>query len=368
MKYGVALLFILAFVQLGCLVATDVPPAKSLVGKTGSSNGFPCPIFPPNNIWNTPIDTMPADDHTALFVGNMDPLGHLRAGFNSGRSGAESGIPYMIIGQDQRKVDVFLMETQESDHGPFPIPNKPPLEHATGQRLILIDVHSCFIYEFAGLHRDAEDQWISGSAAIFDLRSQILRRQDYASADAAGLAIFPGLVRYDEVAAGSIPHALRFSTPRTRKTFVWPARHSESTIFDMGYPPMGTRFRLKSNFRLNDFSPQTRVILRALQTYGMFLADNGPSWTISGAPDPRWNDQQLAELSRVPASAFEAVDQSPLMQDVNLGLARQDIRPEERPTDEPSPASPSEASKAASPKAEAPKAGEAPKPESKPPR
>jgi hypothetical protein len=122
---------------------------------------------------------------------------------------------------------------------------------------------------------------------------------------------------------------LRFTTPRSRKTFVWPARHADSPIFDASYPPMGTRFRLKANFRLNDFSPQTRVILRALQTYGMFLADNGPAWTLSGAPDKRWNDIQLAELNKVPASAFEAVDESPLMEDVNLGIARQDVRPEE---------------------------------------
>jgi hypothetical protein len=314
---------------MGCLVATDVPPPKAVVTKQGSSATIPCPIFPSNNVWNTPVDQLLVDEHTAAYLGNMDPEGHLAAGFNSGRNGTESGIPYLIVGEDAKKVDVLLQEADESDHGPFPIPNKPPLEQASGGRLILLDVQTCFIYELQGLRRDPEQQWIAASAAVFDLRSHILRRQFWGSADAAGMAIFPGLVRYEEVAAGTINHALRFSTPRTRKTFVWPARHADSNIFDAGYPPMGTRFRLKANFRLNDFSPQTRIILRALQTYGMFVADNGSPWTLSGAPDKRWNDVQLEELNKVPASAFEAVDESPLMEDVNLGIARQDVRPEE---------------------------------------
>jgi hypothetical protein len=342
MRGRITVPFLLALGQLGCLVATDVPPPKALVTRQGSSSTIPCPIFPSNNVWNTPVDQLLVDDHSTAYIGNMDPEGHLQAGFNSGRNAGDSGIPYLIVGEDARKVGVLVQDADESDHGPFPIPDKPPLEQANRGRLVLLDVQTCFIYEFLGLRRDPEQQWIASNAAVFDLRSHIFRRQFWSSADSAGMPMFPGLVRYEEVAAGAINHALRFSTPRTRKTFVWPARHADSDIFDSGYPPMGTRFRLKASFRLNDFSQQTRIILRALQTYGMFVADNGPAWTISGSPDRRWNDLQLQELNKVPASAFEAVDESPLMEDVNLGIARQDVRPQEghrqeapRPTEMP---------------------------------
>jgi len=322
--------FLTASFLAGCLVATDAPPTKSLITKQGSETTMGCPIFPPSSIWNTPIDELLVDERTPALLANMEPDGHLRAGFNSGRLGGESGVPYVVVSDDDKKIAVTLQDLENPDTGPFPLPRDPPLAHATNGRLVLLDAQNCFLYEFNGLHKDPDGAWIAANAAIFDLRSDILRRAGVPSADAAGLPIFPGLVRFEEVAAGEIHHALRFSTPRTRKMYVWPARHFDSNIYDAGYPVMGMRFRLKANFRLNDFSPQTRVILRALQTYGMFLADNGPAWTISGSPDARWNDLQLAELSRVPATAFEIVDESPLMNDVNLGVARQDVRPSEK--------------------------------------
>ena len=158
--------------------------------------------------------------------------------------------------------------------------------------------------------------------AVFDLASYALRPDGYTSADAAGLPILPGLVRYDEIAAGEIAHAIRFTAPQTRRDYVWPARHYASSLTDARYPPMGERFRLRADFDLSSFSPEVRVVLRALKKYGMILADNGSSWYLSGAPDPRWNNDRLAELGRVPGSAFEAVDVSSLMADPDSGRVR----------------------------------------------
>ncbi len=318
----VLLVVVLALAEGGCLVATDAPPPKSQVSMDGASVSIPCLIFPANDVWNTPIDQLQVDDHSGAYVQNMEPQSHLHAGFGSGRTG-EWGVAYFIANEDTPLKGVPATQVDDSDHGLFPLPNDPPIAHSPNGVLSVIDPEACLLYEYNGLRKDADRQWTSQSVAVFDLRSHILRRTGAMSADPAGLPIFPGLVRYEEVAAGAIKHALRFSTPHTRKLFVWPARHAESNIFDASYPPMGARFRLKSSFRVDDFSRPTQVILRALQNYGMFLAENGAAWTISGSPDKRWNDVQLTELERVPASALEMVDEDVLISDVNLGVARQ---------------------------------------------
>jgi hypothetical protein len=336
---------VLVLAEAGCLVATDAEPPKSQVTVGASSGSIPCPIFPPNDVWNTPVDQLLLDDHSGAFLENMEPAGHLHAGFGSGRTG-EWGMVYMIADKSTPRVNLALTQVDDSDRGVFPVPNNPPLAHSPSGILSVIDPQQCLLYEYSGLRKDADGEWGGQSAAVFDLRSHILRRTGTMSADPAGLPIFPGLVRYEEVAAGTITHALRFSTPHTRKVYIWPARHSESSVYDSSYPPMGARFRLKSSFAINSFSRPAQIILRALQGYGMFLADNGAPWTLSGAPDPRWNDMQLAELDRVPASAFEMVDEQPLVSDVNLGIARQDVRPgdvaleEVKPATSPSSAAP----------------------------
>ena len=324
---------VLALAEAGCLVATDALPPKSPVSRDGASGSIACAIFPANDVWNTAIDQLLVDEHTGAYLENMEPQGHLHAGFGSGRTG-EWGMVYMIAGKGTPRVLLPVTQVDDSDRGLFPIPKNPPLEHSPSGTLSVIDSQQCLLYEYSGLRKDPDGEWNGQSAAIFDLRSHILRRTGAMSADAAGLPIFPGLVRYEEVAAGTIAHALRFSTPHTRKLYVWPARHAESNVYDAGYPPMGARFRLKSSFPITNFSWTAQVILRALESYGMFLADNGAAWTISGAPDPRWNDLQLAELDRVPASAFEMVDEQPLVSDVNLGIARQDVRPGDGPAGE----------------------------------
>ncbi len=354
-----ASLSVLAVLETGCLVATDATAPKSEVATGGASRSIACPIFPPNDVWNTPIDQLLVDEHSVAYVENMDSSGHLQAGFGSGRTG-EWGSAYVIADANTPRVSIALTQIDDSDRGAMPIPKNPPLEHSPTGVLSVLDPQQCLLYEYSGLHKDADGEWNGTTAAVFDLRSHILRRTGTLSADQAGMPIFPGLVRYEEVAAGSITHALRFTTPKVRKMFIWPARHAESNIYDNAYPPLGARFRLKANFPINQYSQPCQVILRALQNYGMFLADIGGAWTISGAPDPRWNDVQLAELQRVPASAFEMVDEQPLVSDVNLGIARQDVRPGDLPTAE-VPAAPVESGAKASTGSKSPAAKETPK-------
>ena len=180
--------------------------------------------------------------------------------------------------------------------------------------MLVLDRDNCILYETFSSYPQPDGSWQTGSGAIFNLRSNALRPQGWTSSDAAGLPILPGLARYDEVAAGEIRHALRFTAPQTRKQFIWPARHYASSLTALNYPPMGQRFRLKANFDLSHFSAEVQVILRALKKYGMILADNGSSWYISGAPDPRWNNDTLvSELRQLTGQNFEAVDESSLI-------------------------------------------------------
>ena len=220
----------------------------------------------------------------------------------------------------------------ESDPGPYPVPPNPPIEggaSATGDRHVLIvEQEHCRLYELFAAYPNGDGSWRAGSGAIWDLRSHALRPDGWTSADAAGLPILPGLVRREEVAAGRVPacgceHALRFTARLTRKAHVWPARHDASSSTDPNRPPMGQRFRLKASFDVSGFSADTRVILVAMQRYGIILADNGSDWYFSGTSDPGWNDDALvSEFRRVRGSDFEAVDASGLMIDGDSGQAR----------------------------------------------
>ena len=204
----------------------------------------------------------------------------------------------------------------ESDPGPYPIPENPNIEgnpNSGDRHILILDRDQCMLYELYDASWQSNG-WHAGSGAIFDLNSNALRPSRWTSADAAGLPIMAGLVRYDEVLSGEISHALRFTVSQTREAYVWPARHFASTLTGVQYPPMGQRFRLKASYPIEDFSSETRVILGALKKYGMILADNGSDWYISGVPDPHWdNDTLVGELHQIPGSAFEAVDVSMLM-------------------------------------------------------
>jgi hypothetical protein len=281
------------------------------------------PMFPQDHVWNARIDNLPLDPNSAAYVATIGATNAAHADFGTVYNGAPNGIPYVAVGPAQPRVAVSFDYADESDPGPYPIPPDAPIEggpDGDGDRHVLVvDGAACKLYELFDSHPNADGTWRAGSGAVFDLCGYALRPLTWTSADAAGLPILPGLVRYEEVAAGEIAHALRFTAPQTRNQFVWPARHQASSRTASNYPPMGQRFRLKASVNIATFGPHVQVILRALKKYGMFLADNGSSWYVSGAPDPRWSDDELHQLGQLHGSDFEAVDESSLMIDVNSG-------------------------------------------------
>jgi len=268
--------------------------------------------FPDDNPWNTVITGAQVDPQSSTLIASCG-VRNLHPDFGTVWDGAPNGIPYIVVHSGQAKVPVSFDYSDESDPGPYPIPADAPIEggpSSSGDRHVLVvDVDAWKLYELFDAHPvNGGKGWTAGSGAIFDLGSDALRPAGWTSADAAGLPIFPGLVRYDEaVTQGHIDHALRFTCPRTRKAYVLPARHYASSDTSSALPPMGMRVRLKANFDTTSFPPPVRAILRAMMRYGMFVADNGSGWYVSGAPDPRWSDDDLATLSRVPSSAFEVV-------------------------------------------------------------
>jgi hypothetical protein len=268
--------------------------------------------FPANNWWNTDITAEPVDPNSATLIASCG-LRNLHPDFGTTWNGAPNGIPYVLVGGTQKKRAVSFVYASESDPGPYPVPKNPPIEggpNGTGDRHVLvIDTLNWKLYELFDAHPvNGGATWLAGSGAIFDLNSNALRPKYWTSADAAGLPIFPGLVRYEEaVLRQSIPHALRFTCPRTRRAFIDPARHYASSDTSSALPPMGMRVRLKASFDVSTYPAEVRVILQAMKTYGMLMADNGSGWYVSGAPDPRWSDANLGTLKRVPSSAFEVV-------------------------------------------------------------
>lgn len=286
-----------------------------------------CPVFPADNIWNTPIDTLPVAPNSSTYINTIGPSTGLHADFGSGTwNGGPIGIPYITVSGTQTKYPATFTYADESDPGPYAIPMNAPIEggsNSTGdQHAMSVDVDNCILYELYSAYPQGAS-WMAGSGIVVNLLSNALRPAGWTSADAAGFAITPGLARYDEVAAGAILHALRFTVPQTQKAYVWPARHYASSLTGSQYPPMGVRFRLKASYDITGFPADVQVILKALKKYGMMIADNGSAWYISGAPDSRWNNSNLSRLSSVPGSAFEVVDVSSLMIAPNSGQARQ---------------------------------------------
>jgi len=271
-----------------------------------------CPVFPASNAWNERVDSLPVAANSTAVVNAIGATHHLHADFGSGLwEGSPIGIPVTVVGKATPRSRVTFDYADESDKGPYPIPAGVRIEGGSDRHAILVDRDACRLYELYALQRTATG-WHAGSGAIWNLRSNRLRPAGWTSADAAGLPILPGLARYDEVAHGQIDHALRFTVAQTRRAYVWPARHDASSLTDPPLPPMGLRLRLKAGFDISRFPRQARIVLRALQQYGMIVADNGSSWFITGAPDPRWSNDQLHTLGQVPGSAFQVVDTSSL--------------------------------------------------------
>lgn len=291
-----------------------------------------CPTFPADDAWNTRIDHLPVHPRSSAYVASIGSSATMHPDFGSGvwppGSNSPIGIPFIEVGPDEPLVTIrYDAYGSESDPGPFPIPLDAPIEggpSAGGDRhVIVVDRYRCELYELFDAHPGPGNSWTAASGARYQLDSSELRPDGWTSADAAGLPIFTGLVRYDEVRSGAIEHAIRFTAPRTRAAYVWPARHYASSSGDQDLPPMGQRFRLKAGFDISGYSRDVRVILTAMKRYGIILADNGSPWYVSGAPDERWDNDVLRELKGIPGSAFEAVDATAMMIDPDSGRARQ---------------------------------------------
>jgi hypothetical protein len=266
------------------------------------------------------------DGRSTSYINSIGAGGHLHADFGSGLyDGGPIGIPYVVAPSSQASAPVSFDYAGESDPGPYPIPSNAPIEggaQSDGDRHVLVvQSGTCKLYEMFAAYPQGGG-WHAGSGAVWNLRSNALRPRGWTSADAAGLPILPGLVRYDEIAAGVVAHAIRFTVSRTQRAYIWPARHQASSVTDASAPPMGLRLRLKASMDISRFSPTNRVILTALKRYGMIVADNGSSWFLSGAPDDRWNNDDLHALGAISGSEFEVVNTTSLMVNQDSGQAR----------------------------------------------
>jgi hypothetical protein len=289
--------------RVGAGAQPDLGAGASLNGKR---------LFPADNDWNRDVSGDPVDPNSANLVASMGLTTSLHPDFGTVWNGAPNGIPYVVVSGSQAKVPItFDAYGDESDPGPYPAPLDAPIEggpNGAGDRhVIVVDRDDWKLYELYRAFPNGAG-WSADSGAVYDLNSNALRPAGWTSADAAGLPIFPGLVRYDEVfGAKAISHALRFTASHTRRAYVSPARHFASSDTNTNLPPMGMRVRLKASVNIDGFSPAMQVILRALKKYGMILADNGSNWYVSGAPDSRWSDDKLNTLKSIKGSDFEVV-------------------------------------------------------------
>jgi hypothetical protein len=286
------------------------------VGQTASLNGFV--PFTSSSLWNTDISSAPVDPNSSTIISNWVGSVHLHPDWGTDPN---YGIPYVVVDGSQSLVNVNLgAYGDESDPGPMPVPANAPVEggsSSSGDRHVLVlDNGNCFLYELYNSSVNSNGSWNADSTAVWDLLGNEQRPYTWTSADAAGLPIFPGLVRYDEVAAGKIQHALRFTLPKTRAAFTPPASHWAANSSDPTAPPMGMRLRLKSSYNISGFSAQMQVILKAMQAYGLILADNGSALYVTGASDSRWGSD-LDSLKTVPASSFEVVQMNPVYTSAN---------------------------------------------------
>jgi hypothetical protein len=269
-----------------------------------------CSIFPRSNPWNQRVDRLPVAKESGRIISSIGAGAGLHADFGSGLwEGSPIGIPFDVVRRSTSRARVSFEYADESDHVRYPLPKRVHIEGGSDHHALLLDKDACRLFELGGLER-RKGRWHAWAGATWRLRSNKLRPAGWTSADAAGLPIFPGLARYDEVRRGRIDHALRFTVRRTRRAYVYPARHYPSDLTDPSLPPMGLRVRLKAGFEVRPFPRQARIVLIALKRYGMIVADNGSDWYISGAPSSGWSNDQLHTLGRVKGADFEVVDTS----------------------------------------------------------
>jgi len=298
------------------------PCSVASTGQGANLNGFR--PFPADNAWNQDVSGAAVDPNSDAIINFIGPSIGLHPDFGAGLyAGSSMGIPYSVVGASQSPVNInFTAYGSESDPGPMPIPANAQIEgypNPSGdQHVLVIDNGNCFLYELYNASANNDGSWNAGSAAMWDLENDEQRPWAWTSADAAGLPIFPGLVRYDEVSAGKIQHAIRFTLPQSRAAMVPPASHWAATSSNSIAPPMGMKLRLKASYDISGFSANVQVILTALKTYGMIMADNGSAMYLSGAPDDRWDNNDLHNLGQVPASAFEVVKMNPIYTAANV--------------------------------------------------
>lgn len=316
---GLALLVVAPLLTLSaCLGAGRAQAPSGQADEPPSLAG--CPVFPADHVWNSRVDDLPRDPLSDAYVATIGAERSVHPDFGSGAwEGSPIGIPFAVVPGSQPRVAVEFYYAAESDPGPYPLPPDAPVEGGGDRHVLVVDAGACVLYEVFDSELQPDGTWLAGSGAVFDLAGYALRPAGWTSADAAGLAILPGLVRFEEVAAGAIEHALRFTAPQTRAEYVWPARHQASSRTGAHYPPLGQRFRLRADFDASWMSPEAQVIVTALKRYGMMLADNGSAWYLSGAPDERWDNDALRDLKSITGTDFEAVDVSSLMLDVDSG-------------------------------------------------
>jgi hypothetical protein len=302
---------ILAF--LAPLVSLLLPAAAAAQSADPTIAG--CPVFPADSPWNQRVDQLPVAPNSAKIVARIGLGDAVHSGFGTDYNGVPEGMPYAVVSSSTQPVEARFAWAGQSDQGPYPLPPDVPIEggaNSTGDRhVIVVDRSTCTDYELFDAHRLTDGQgWSADAGAIYNLRSNQLRPAGWTSADAAGLPILPGLVRYSEVAAGAIDHALRFTAPCTAPRYVYPARHESTDCTQPYAPPMGMRVRLKASVDISHLPYQARVIALALKRYGMILADDGPPWFVSGAPDPGWNGVALSALQRLQGRDFQVVNTS----------------------------------------------------------
>lgn len=265
-------------------------------------------LFPQDNMWNTAVDSLPVHPKSDTYISIIGENRNLHPDFGTFWKGSPIGIPYNIVPSDQPMVDVTFDYDDESDKGPYPIPDKPIIEGGSDKHLLILQRDTNILYELFAAEKRSDGTWHAGSGAIWHLDKNEQRPNGWTSADAAGLAILPGLVRYDEVyEKKEIHHAFRVTLSKIQKSYILPATHSGGKYTDSSYPPMGLRLRLKSDFDISKYSEDMQVILKAMKKYGLVVADIGSDMYVSGAHDTRWDDEALSALKKLKASDFEAV-------------------------------------------------------------
>jgi len=298
--------------SLGSTVAPTLPPTPvptaAPTAPPATAGPIPplsaCSIFPSGNVWNRRVDSLPVASNSATMIAAIGLTAALHPDFSNAGG---YGIPFNVVGASTPRSTVSFEYDDESDHVGYPIPAAPKIEGSSDRHLLMIDTNDCTLYELFAASKSGQ-AWSAGSGAVWDLGSNALRPAGWTSADAAGLPILPGLVRWSDVAAGAIPHAIRFTAPQTCDGYIYPARHEAGSGSCSSRPPMGLRVRLKASVDISGFGPQSRVVLTALKQYGMLLADNGSPWYITGAPDSHWDDDELHDLGQISGADFEVVD------------------------------------------------------------